>query len=225
MAATKRGPLVRHIPIMLEGAGQPRLGAGQEAGQREMMVQVPIRLTKESRTDRASSSSTESDNSVEGGARSRAAGGAGRLSRPSGEYRVVPVGKSVCPSCPVHGAGTGRELQAPALIRATRSRPGPAPPPRDRPRPKVDIADWNTRQSRGQQGRPAQDKGRDRDHGRGRVEESGRGRGNIAETPATAARPGCGILKTPGKRKVSSNNRVEFLDNLQEREIPGRGAV
>ena len=30
-----------------------------------------------------------------------------------------------------------------------------------------------------------------------------------------------GILKTPGKRKTS-NNRVEFLDNLQEREIPGR---
>ena len=38
----------------------------------------------------------------------------------------------------------------------------------------------------------------------------------------TAARPACvGILKTPGKRKTS-NNRVEFLDNLQEREIPGR---
>ena len=31
-----------------------------------------------------------------------------------------------------------------------------------------------------------------------------------------------GILKTPGRRKLSSNNRVEFLDNLQEREIPGR---
>jgi len=33
--------------------------------------------------------------------------------------------------------------------------------------------------------------------------------------------PCVGILKTPGKRKTS-NNRVEFLDNLQEREIPGR---
>ena len=36
--------------------------------------------------------------------------------------------------------------------------------------------------------------------------------------PATA-----GILKTPGKRKVS-NNRVEFLNNVKEREIPGRHA-
>ena len=35
------------------------------------------------------------------------------------------------------------------------------------------------------------------------------------------AQPCVGILKTPGKRKTS-NNRVEFLDNLQEREIPGR---
>ena len=35
-------------------------------------------------------------------------------------------------------------------------------------------------------------------------------------------KPACvGILKTPGRRKTS-NNRVEFLDNLQEREIPGR---
>ena len=33
--------------------------------------------------------------------------------------------------------------------------------------------------------------------------------------------PCVGILKTPGKRKTS-NNRVEFLDNLQEREIPSR---
>ena len=33
-----------------------------------------------------------------------------------------------------------------------------------------------------------------------------------------------GILKTPGRRKLSSNNRVEFLDNLQEKEIPGRHA-
>ena len=33
-----------------------------------------------------------------------------------------------------------------------------------------------------------------------------------------------GILKTPGRRKLSSNNRVEFLDNLQEKEIPGRYA-
>jgi len=32
-----------------------------------------------------------------------------------------------------------------------------------------------------------------------------------------------GILKTPGRRKNSSN-RVEFLDNLQEKEIPGRYA-
>ena len=32
------------------------------------------------------------------------------------------------------------------------------------------------------------------------------------------------ILKTPGRRKMSSNNRVEFLDNLQEKEIPGRHA-
>jgi hypothetical protein len=31
-----------------------------------------------------------------------------------------------------------------------------------------------------------------------------------------------GILRTPGKRKVSSNNRVEFLNNTMEREIPGR---
>lgn len=35
--------------------------------------------------------------------------------------------------------------------------------------------------------------------------------------------PCVGILKTPGKRKTS-NNRVEFLDNLQEREIPSRHA-
>lgn len=34
--------------------------------------------------------------------------------------------------------------------------------------------------------------------------------------------PSVGILKTPGKRKVSSNNRVEFLNNIMEREIPGR---
>jgi len=34
--------------------------------------------------------------------------------------------------------------------------------------------------------------------------------------------PPTGILKTPGKRKVSSNNRVEFLSNIMEREIPGR---
>ena len=33
--------------------------------------------------------------------------------------------------------------------------------------------------------------------------------------------PSAGILKTPGKRKVSSN-RVEFLNNIMEREIPGR---
>ena len=33
-----------------------------------------------------------------------------------------------------------------------------------------------------------------------------------------------GILKTPGRRKISSNNRVEFLDNLREKEIPGRYA-
>ena len=31
-----------------------------------------------------------------------------------------------------------------------------------------------------------------------------------------------GILKIPGKRKVSSNNRVEFLNNTREREIPSR---
>jgi hypothetical protein len=31
-----------------------------------------------------------------------------------------------------------------------------------------------------------------------------------------------GILKIPGKRKVSSNNRVEFLNNTMEREIPSR---
>jgi len=35
-------------------------------------------------------------------------------------------------------------------------------------------------------------------------------------------KPPCvGILKTPGKRKISSN-RVEFLNNVREREIPGR---
>lgn len=32
----------------------------------------------------------------------------------------------------------------------------------------------------------------------------------------------CGILKSPGKRRVSANNRVDFLDNLREKEIPGR---
>jgi len=38
-------------------------------------------------------------------------------------------------------------------------------------------------------------------------------------------RPPCvGILKTPGRRKISSNNRVEFLSNVREREIPGRNA-
>merc|ERR1712032_778159 len=31
-----------------------------------------------------------------------------------------------------------------------------------------------------------------------------------------------GILKSPGKRRVSSSNRVDFLDNLQEKEIPCR---
>ena len=31
-----------------------------------------------------------------------------------------------------------------------------------------------------------------------------------------------GILKGPGKRRVSSSNRVDFLDNLREQEIPGR---
>jgi len=36
--------------------------------------------------------------------------------------------------------------------------------------------------------------------------------------------PCVGILKTPGKRKTSSNNRVEFLNNVREREIPGRQA-
>jgi len=34
--------------------------------------------------------------------------------------------------------------------------------------------------------------------------------------------PYVGILKAPGKRKVSSNNRVEFLNNVMEKEIPGR---
>ena len=39
------------------------------------------------------------------------------------------------------------------------------------------------------------------------------------------SKPPCvGILKTPGKRKISSNNRVEFLNNVREREIPGRHA-
>jgi len=41
---------------------------------------------------------------------------------------------------------------------------------------------------------------------------------SFQETPVKAC---VGILKTPGRRKTS-NNRVEFLDNLQEREIPGR---
>ena len=41
---------------------------------------------------------------------------------------------------------------------------------------------------------------------------------SFQETPLKAC---VGILKTPGRRKTS-NNRVEFLDNLQEREIPGR---
>ena len=31
-----------------------------------------------------------------------------------------------------------------------------------------------------------------------------------------------GILKTQGRTKISSNHRVEFLENLEEREIPGR---
>ena len=44
-----------------------------------------------------------------------------------------------------------------------------------------------------------------------------------AEQPQAAVQ--CvGILKVPGRRKLSSNNRVEFLDNLQEKEIPGRHA-
>ena len=41
------------------------------------------------------------------------------------------------------------------------------------------------------------------------------------ELGSTKSSPVTGILKTPGKRKTS-NNRVEFLDNLQEREIPSR---
>ena len=49
---------------------------------------------------------------------------------------------------------------------------------------------------------------------------------SLAESLSVPGKPpGCvGILKTPGRRKLSSNNRVEFLDNLQEKEIPGRHA-
>jgi len=42
-------------------------------------------------------------------------------------------------------------------------------------------------------------------------------RGNIQASPSNS-----GILKSPGKRRVSSSNRVDFLDNLQEKEIPCR---
>ena len=39
------------------------------------------------------------------------------------------------------------------------------------------------------------------------------------------SKPPCvGILKTPGKHKIFLNNRVEFLNNVREREIPGRHA-
>ena len=41
---------------------------------------------------------------------------------------------------------------------------------------------------------------------------------SVQEAPVKAC---VGILKTPGRRKTS-NNRVEFLDTRQEREIPGR---
>jgi hypothetical protein len=34
--------------------------------------------------------------------------------------------------------------------------------------------------------------------------------------------PSAEILKTPGKRKISCNNRVDFLNNIMERKIPGR---
>ena len=52
--------------------------------------------------------------------------------------------------------------------------------------------------------------------------QAGPGAGGANEGLAGAKQPPCvGILKTPGRRKTS-NNRVEFLDNLQEREIPGR---
>jgi len=41
----------------------------------------------------------------------------------------------------------------------------------------------------------------------------------------SSGKPPCvGILKTPGKRKISSSNRVEFLNNVREREIPSRHA-
>ena len=47
----------------------------------------------------------------------------------------------------------------------------------------------------------------------------------VQAEPAQQAAVQCvGILKVPGRRKLSSNNRVEFLDNLQEKEIPGRHA-
>ena len=53
--------------------------------------------------------------------------------------------------------------------------------------------------------------------------QAGPGAGGANEGLAGGVKqsPCVGILKTPGRRK-SSNNRVEFLDNLQEREIPGR---
>ena len=46
----------------------------------------------------------------------------------------------------------------------------------------------------------------------------------VQAEPQQAAVQCVGILKVPGRRKLSSNNRVEFLDNLQEKEIPGRHA-
>jgi len=45
--------------------------------------------------------------------------------------------------------------------------------------------------------------------------------GIICKTPIPL--PTVGILKTPGQRR-KSNNRVEFLANVREREIPGRNS-